>query len=328
LKEDKRSVCKRFQMPASKQSFTTVAVKRSEPSSNPMPSEAKIGSRWEAIPVGENVIGALHTDFGGDYTAFFEAYDRWLYTNQSHILYGLDQFDWGGKRVLEIGLGQGADSEQLVRRGATWSGIDLTRESVQRVKKRFELRGLPRELIMQGSAVRLPFSDNVFDMIYSHGVLHHVPEILAAQAEIYRVLKDDGRLIIMVYARNSLNYQLSIKWLRRFGLMVLFVLPVRLDGIYGEHKRRAQQMGLMKYLKLDNFISRSTDGPANPYSKVYDRKSLLCDFPSFEVIRTFKLWMHAPPLPVHGFPGEGLLGWHLWAELKPRTGLGPRIFVK
>jgi hypothetical protein len=27
--------------------------------------------------------------------------------------------------------------------------------------------------------------------------------------------------------------------------------------------------------------------------------------------------MHAPPLPVHGLPGETLMGWHLWIHLEP-----------
>jgi ubiquinone/menaquinone biosynthesis C-methylase UbiE len=279
---------------------------------------ADIAHHWEKIPVGENVIGSVNLEFGGDYAAFFEFYDRWLYSNQGHILRALDRFNWSGKRVLEIGLGQGADSEQLIRRGAVWSGIDLTSQSVDRVRRRFKLRKLPCEALVQGSAVKLPFRDRSFDIVYSHGVLHHVPNISAAQAEIRRVLKDDGQLVIMVYARNSLNYQLSIKFLRRMGLILLYALPLRLTGIYAEHKRQARQEGLKRYLALSNFINRSTDGPSNPYSKVYDRKTLLRDFPDFEVIQLFKLWMHAPPLPVHGLPGARWLGWHLWAELRPR----------
>jgi ubiquinone/menaquinone biosynthesis C-methylase UbiE len=280
--------------------------------------EADIGSHWERIPVGENIVGSLNSDFDGDYSAFFQAYDDWLYSTQAHILRALDRFDWGGKRVLEIGLGQGADSEQLVRRGAIWSGVDLTQQSVDRVNRRFELRKLPREVITRGSAVRLPFRDRTFDAVYSHGVLHHVPDISAAQAEIRRVLKADGRLIIMMYARNSLNYQLSIRWLRRIGLALLFVLPIPVSGIYAEHKRLARQEGLLNYLRLKNFTNRSTDGPGNPYSKVYDRGTLLSDFPDFAIVRTFKMWMHAPPLPIQGLPGEAWLGWHLWAELKAR----------
>jgi hypothetical protein len=132
------------------------------------------------------------------------------------------------------------------------------------------------------------------------------------------VLAPDGRLIIMLYARNSLNYLVSIRWLRRIGLASIYLLRLPVAGIYSEHKRLARELGLRHYLKMENFIHGSTDGPDNPYSKVYDIRTIIQDFPAFEILRTFKLWMHAPPLPVHGLPGESIFGWHLWAELKPR----------
>lgn len=281
--------------------------------------ERKIKARWESIPVAENVFGTLEKDFAGDFDRFFKEFDGWLYSNQSHILRALDQFDWRGKKVLEIGLGQGADSEQLIRRGALWSGIDLTEESTRRVRKRMEIRSLQYGEIVQGSAVQMPFADRQFDVVYSHGVLHHIPAIGDAQREIRRVLKDDGRLVLMVYARHSLNYHLAIRILRRLGLAMICLLPIPVKGIYAQHKELAKQTGLLNYLKMSNFIHRSTDGPYNPYSKVYDRRSLAQDFSEFEIVRCFKLWMHAPPLPVHGLPGESMLGWHLWAELRPRV---------
>ena len=101
-------------------------------------------------------------------------------------------------------------------------------------------------------------------------------------------------------------------------LMLLYMLPIQIRGIYAEHKPLAREKGLLNYLKLSNFIHRSTDGPHNPYLKLYDRKRIIEDFQDFDVIRTFKLWIHAPPLPVHVLPGGSLLGWHLWAELRPK----------
>jgi ubiquinone/menaquinone biosynthesis C-methylase UbiE len=283
-----------------------------------VPEESVIKQHWQNNSVGENVVGSLENDFAGDYSKFFKSYDQWLYTSQSHILRALDKFEWKGKRILEIGLGQGSDSEQLIKRGARWSGIDLTEQSVRRLRKRLEMHDLRHECLAQASALEIPFQDAQFDVVYSHGVLHHIPNISQAQREIRRVLKENGRLVLMVYARNSLNYQISIKWLRRIGLALLYLLPVPVPGIYDQHRRLAREYGLRSYLKLANFVHRSTDGPQNPYSKVYDTKTLADDFPQFAIVRTFKMWMHAPPLPVHGLPGESLLGWHLWAELKPR----------
>jgi hypothetical protein len=84
------------------------------------------------------------------------------------------------------------------------------------------------------------------------------------------------------------------------------------------HLRNAQDLGLSRYLRLDEFVHHNTDGPANPYALVYDRSRVEREFPSFQVVRTYKRYMHAPPLPVHRLPGGAVMGWHLWAHLTPR----------
>ena len=89
-------------------------------------------------------------------------------------------------------------------------------------------------------------------------------------------------------------------------------------GIYADHLANAKRMGLREYLDMRNFINVSTDGPLNPYSKVYSAAEIVKDFPDFEVIETHKEFMHAPPLPVGWLPFPGILGWHLWATLRPR----------
>ena len=79
----------------------------------------------------------------------------------------------------------------------------------------------------------------------------------------------------------------------------------------------ARAVGLANYLRMDNFIHRNTDGPLNPYAKVYDLKTVEKDFPDFRIVRAYKRFMHAPPLPVGGIPFAGALGWHLWVHMRP-----------
>jgi SAM-dependent methyltransferase len=163
----------------------------------------------------------------------------------------------------------------------------------------------------------LPFKEKSFDIVYSYGVLHHIPEIDIAQQEIARVLLPEGKLIAMVYAKYSMNYLLSICLLRRMGLAGAFMLGLRPSGKVEEHLENARRMGIRRYLKMENFIHRNTDGPLNPYSKVYDLKEVREDFSSFRVLKGYKEFMHAPPLPVHRLPLTRLLGWHLWLHMAP-----------
>ena len=103
-------------------------------------NETEVGEFWNSHPCGDHIVGGLHGEFADDYERFFAAYDAWRYDQERHIPACLDRFDFRDQRVLEIGLGQGAESEQLIRRGARWSGLDLTSESVDRVRARLQLR--------------------------------------------------------------------------------------------------------------------------------------------------------------------------------------------
>jgi len=276
-------------------------------------NEKDIQDFWNARPCGESQVGGIE----GNYEEFFNSYDAFRYTEENHILKCLDAINFKNKRVLEIGLGLGADSEQIIRRGAIWSGIDLTPESVSRVAKRLSLRNLGYERLELGSVCELPFDQNTFDIVFTHGVLHHVPEIGKAQAEICRVLKPRGRLIAMLYSKRSLNYLVSIYVLRRLGLMLLYLSGIKPKGIIGQHLENARKIGLFRYLRMENFIHRNTDGPLNPYSKVYDLDEVRKAFPDFQVVKTHKEFMHAPPLPVSRLPLAHLLGWHLWVHMVP-----------
>ncbi|MFF3578273.1 class I SAM-dependent methyltransferase [Streptomyces mirabilis] len=286
--------------------------------------EVEIQSFWSSHPCGDQLLGAPEGRERQDYEAFFHRYDTAKYRLEPHIPRCLDGLDLRGRHVLEIGLGQGAEAEQLIRRGARWTGVDLTDTAVRRTGMRLALRELPFEGLHQASVLDLPLPDESFDVVFSHGVLHHVPDIQRAQNEIHRVLKPGGELVVMLYARWSLNYLVSIGLLRRAALLAAHPLE-RLGALSepGElleaHLDNARKTGLMRYLRMSKFIHRNTDGPHNPYSQVYDVRRVRRDFPYFDVRHTEKHFLHAPPLPLHGLGGGKLMGWHLWVRLTPHA---------
>jgi len=280
--------------------------------------ENSIKNFWQTHPCGAELVGDLSEETRDEYAEFFVRYDNYRYSIEPHILANLDRIEFRGKKVLEIGLGQGADSEQIARRGGIFSGIDLTEEAVKRTRMRFALKGLKYERIEQASALTMPFDDSSFDIVFSHGVLHHISEISAAESEIYRVLKPGGEIVVMLYAKRSLNYLLSISILRRLGLLGLYWLGNMTGGIYRDHVENARKVGIWNYLSMKNFINVSTDGPFNPYSKVYDLEEVKKDFPNFEIVKSEQHFMHAPPLKVKWLPFASLLGWHLWVWMRPR----------
>jgi SAM-dependent methyltransferase len=281
----------------------------------------------ESHPCGDHIVGGLHDAFADDFERFFTAYDAWRYRQEAHIPSCLDRVDWRDRKVLEIGLGQGTESEQIIRRGGRWSGLDLTQESVDRVRARLAIRSLPCDDLLRGSALDIPWPDATFDIVFSHGVLHHIPDIRSAQAEIHRVLKPGGTLVAMLYSRASLNYQLSIRVVRRAALAAAY--PLRhsrflrtASPVLRQHLDNAEREGLRRYLALDNFTHRNTDGPLNPYARVYSVREVAEAFPDFDLVDSYTRYLHAPPLPVRRLPAERWLGWHLWVHLRARPAPG------
>ena len=119
---------------------------------------------------------------------------------------------FAGARVLEIGVGLGTDHVQLARNGARLSGIDLTPRCVDLTRSRLEQEGHEPDVRVM-DAEDLDFPDDSFDVVYSFGVLHHVPSTERAFAEVRRVLRPGGAFVGALYSRESLAYaRLVFAW--------------------------------------------------------------------------------------------------------------------
>jgi SAM-dependent methyltransferase len=140
--------------------------------------------------------------------AFFAAVEREQYSDPFKYAYlkdvaGFDQHP--REKVLEIGVDLGTDILQFARAGSDAYGIDLTTRAVELTSQRLEPEGLTGHF-QQASFTELPFEDNSFDVVYSFGVLHHSAETKQGIAEIHRVLKPDGQLMVMLYHKGFKYY--------------------------------------------------------------------------------------------------------------------------
>lgn len=114
-----------------------------------------------------------------------------------------------GKKVLEVGCGAGYDAYEFCRNGANYTGVDITPENIERTKKHLSLVGFDADIRL-GDAENLDFPDESFDLAFSNGVLHHIPDIRKGFREIHRILKPRGEFWLTLYHKNSVFYRLSI----------------------------------------------------------------------------------------------------------------------
>jgi ubiquinone/menaquinone biosynthesis C-methylase UbiE len=207
-----------------------------------------------------------------------------------------------GERLLELGAGLGTDHAQFAKNGAITTDLDLSAGHLEHARRNFALRGLHGEFV-HGDAENMPFGDGTFDIVYSNGVIHHTPNTARVVDEMFRVLKPGGKVIVMVYAENSLHYWRNLL----YGI-----------GI-GRDRLGRSSMGEI----MSESVELSEHG-SKPLVKVYTRPRLERLFHRFERRRIWQRQMTPEErpawlrhVPVHWL--ERVMGWNLIIKAhKPR----------
>ncbi|MDT7542772.1 MAG: hypothetical protein QOE33_2676 [Acidobacteriota bacterium] len=284
--------------------------------------KARVREFWQANP-----CGTKFADAPAGTRVFYERVEAHRYAKEWHIPAAAGFDAARGLRVLEIGCGLGTDGAQFARAGADYTGVDLTEAAVSLARRNFELQDLAGEF-RTADAENLDFADETFDLVYSHGVLHHTPDTARAIQEVHRVLKPAGRAVVMLYHRDSYNYRVNISLLRRAGarllhneagLRVAHLLTREPVASLREHAARIKE-DQRSYLSSAEFLSRNTDGAGNPLTRVYSRKEARALFKDFAGVELATHFLNKRWLPILGsiLPRtvEAKLaarwGWHLW----------------
>lgn len=135
-----------------------------------------------------------------DYDEFAEAYSA---DNEVNLLNGHYERpamlnlagDVDGRRILDAGCGSGPLSAALRDRGAIMTGFDLSTAMLELARRRL---GEDADLTVADLAKPLPYADAAFDDVVASLVLHYLEDWTEPLAELRRVLKAGGRLILSV----------------------------------------------------------------------------------------------------------------------------------
>jgi arsenite methyltransferase len=96
-----------------------------------------------------------------------------------------------GDAILDVGCGPGFYVADLLERGATVTGVDSSLAMLAIARQR-----APGASLLEGTATQLPLDDATFDRALSVQVLEYVADVDGALAELRRVLRPGGRLLI------------------------------------------------------------------------------------------------------------------------------------
>ena len=162
-----------------------------------------------AIPESSAVIPDVVVE--NDYDGFAEAYTAENETSLLNAYYVRPAIvdlagDVAGRRILDAGCGAGPVSVALRDRGAVVSGFDRSAKMVELARQRL---GDDVDLRVADITDPLPYPDGAFDDAVAALVLHYLEDWTAPLAELRRVLKPGGRLIVVV------NHPILLKMVHR-----------------------------------------------------------------------------------------------------------------
>lgn len=181
----------------------------------------------------------------------------WLIFFKLHKKRGL------GKRVLDLGCGGGRNTKMLLDLGYDVFACDLHKEMVEITRDEYAKYAPGKNLkkrVVLCPMIELPYKDNFFDIVLSHGVYHNavsISEFIKALYESARVLKRGGYLCFNIFSAVFIGGDFKkIKnnlYLTREGLPMILLSSK-------EFLREAQKKGLILERPIIEYISQVSTG--------------------------------------------------------------------
>ena len=122
-------------------------------------------------------------------------------------------------KTLELGCGNGTYSKIIIREAEHLTATDFSDEMVAVAKTRLE--GIGNIRVEKANCFSLSYPDSSFDTVLLANLLHIIPEPEKAVAEARRVLKQNGRLIVISFTTEGMTLfsklGMTVRFLKTYG---------------------------------------------------------------------------------------------------------------
>jgi SAM-dependent methyltransferase len=211
-----------------------------------------------------------------------EFVDQW----RSHLRRNLGPMmgvaDLRDQLILDVGCGFGRHLHVASEAGAEIVGVDLSGGVDVAWRNN---RNHPRCHVVQADIFDQPFRQDLFDIVWSFGVLHHMPNPQAGfEAIVPFTRQDGGRVIIWVYGYRGMAFTYRLSHMRtlhrltrkmsgRGRVRMSKVIAALLSAGYWEPLRVTQWLGLRRIVKRLPLTDHISQGWLSRVSAVHDRLS-------------------------------------------------------
>lgn len=222
---------------------------------------------------------------------------------------------WPYPRALEIGAGTGFFLLNLMQAGVASEGwvCDISPGMVAAAERNAARLGLSVTGRV-ADAEHLPYDDGSFDLVVGHAVLHHLPDVPAAFAQVLRVLRPGGRF---VFAGEPTRYgDLVARRLSRATWRGV-TTATRLPGLRAYGRSRAELAASSAAAALESRVDLHTFPPGQLARLAREAGALDVQVRTEELTAA---WFGWPVRTLESAVAPGALGWG-WATFAYRTWL-------
>ena len=221
--------------------------------------------------------------------------EQWRRNLQRNLGDALTLEQLRGRRILDVGCGFGRHLRVAADHGAEVVGIDLS-GGVEVARR--NLAGRPNCHVIQGNVFERPLRDACFDVVWSFGVLHHMPDPQGGFRALVDFARPNGGLVaIWVYGYRGMSFTYRLSHMRALHAMTRALSgPARvrasqavaaaLSALYWEPLRALRTAGLdalVDRMPLSDYVAHGWkarvagvhDRLSTPITHFHDRDELL-----------------------------------------------------
>ena len=155
-------------------------------------------------------------------------------------------------KLLDAGCGYGYHTVRLARGGSHITAVDFSETALAAARRTITDAGLDKQITLQkADLTRLAFQDLSFDFVISWGVVMHIPEMERAIAELARVLKSGGTLVLCENNMHSLDVVIRERAIKAVKKLFGRALP--------ESQRTPRGIEVWKQSETGGLMVRRTD---------------------------------------------------------------------
>ena len=121
-----------------------------------------------------------------------------------------------GLRVLDVGTGTGVLAQELAHLGCRVVAVDRSKAMLEAARARLAAEGVTGVDLREGDAAALPLEGASVDAAFAHMVLQYLPSPSEALADMARVVRPGGRVVVIDFVRHDrewMRQELGVAWL-------------------------------------------------------------------------------------------------------------------